>query len=119
VLERGRVGEVYNIGGGAERKNIDVVRNVCAMLDDLRPRTSGKHESLIAFVKDRPGHDRRYAMDASKIVRELDWTPTERFDTGLRKTIEWYLAHGDSVKHVTSGEYRSWIEQHYGGAHTA
>jgi dTDP-glucose 4,6-dehydratase len=119
VLERGRVGEVYNIGGGAERKNIDVVRNVCAMLDESRPPTAGKHESLIAFVKDRPGHDRRYAMDASKIVRELDWTPTERFDTGLRKTIEWYLAHGDSVKHVTSGEYRSWIEQHYGGAHTA
>jgi dTDP-glucose 4,6-dehydratase len=92
VLEKGRVGEVYNVGGGAERRNIDVVRALCAILDELKPGT-GKYESLIAFVEDRPGHDRRYAMDSAKIRRELGWRAKESFDSGLHKTIQWYLEH--------------------------
>jgi len=91
VLAKGRPGEVYNIGGGAERKNIELVRTLCALLDDARPRTGGSYASLIAFVKDRPGHDRRYAIDARKIQRELGWRPAESFESGLRKTVHWYL----------------------------
>ncbi|HJS77992.1 MAG TPA: dTDP-glucose 4,6-dehydratase [Burkholderiales bacterium] len=91
VLARGRPGEVYNIGGGAEMKNIDLVRMVCALLDDARPRTGGSYASLITFVKDRPGHDRRYAIDSRKIQRELGWQPAENFESGLRKTVRWYL----------------------------
>jgi dTDP-glucose 4,6-dehydratase len=91
VLERGRAGETYNIGGAAERANIDVVRTICALLDEAAPRTSGKYAELISFVKDRPGHDRRYAMDAAKIARELGWRPRETFDSGLEKTVRWYV----------------------------
>ncbi len=91
VLARGRPGEVYNIGGGAERKNIDLVRTLCALLDDARPRTGGSYASLITFVKDRPGHDRRYAIDSGKIQKELGWRPRESFESGLKKTVRWYL----------------------------
>jgi dTDP-glucose 4,6-dehydratase len=91
VLERGRPGEVYNIGGGAEMKNLDLVKLVCALLDDARPRTGGSYAAFISFVKDRPGHDRRYAIDSGKIRRELGWRPQESFESGLRKTVRWYL----------------------------
>jgi dTDP-glucose 4,6-dehydratase len=94
VLERGRVGETYNIGGGAEKANIDLVRVVCSLLDEASPRKSGRYAELITFVKDRPGHDRRYAMDSSKIARELGWRPRESFDSGLEKTVRWYLENG-------------------------
>jgi dTDP-glucose 4,6-dehydratase len=91
VLEKGRSGETYNIGGGCEKKNIDLVRSLCALLDEARPRKAGRHADLISMVKDRPGHDRRYAIDGSKIARELGWRPKESFETGLRKTVDWYL----------------------------
>src|SRR5688572_2474249 len=91
VLERGRAGQTYNIGGGAEQANINLVRTICALLDELSPRAAGRYADLISFVKDRPGHDRRYAIDSSKIARELGWRPRESFDSGLRKTVEWYL----------------------------
>ncbi len=91
VLERGRIGETYNIGGASEKQNLEVVRTICLLLDEARPRKAGRHEELIAFVKDRPGHDRRYAIDASKIARELGWRPQENFESGLAKTVRWYL----------------------------
>jgi len=115
ALAKGKLGEVYNVGGSSEQTNITVVEQVCAILDELRPRPSGKHESLIEFVKDRPGHDRRYAIDASKITRELGWKRTESFDSGLRKTVTWYLDNTDWVAAVTSGAYRHWIDTNYAG----
>ena len=113
VLERGRIGETYNIGGGNEFANIDTVRRVCALLDELQPDPAGPYERLIRLVADRPGHDRRYAIDTRKIERELGWRPTETFETGLRKTVQWYLAHADWVREVQSGSYRDWVAQNY------
>jgi len=112
VLERGAVGETYNIGGKAERRNLDVVRRLCEILDERLPG-SAPHEKLIRFVKDRPGHDRRYAIDSRKIERELGWTPRESFESGLAATVDWYLANGEWVKAVQSGEYQRWIERNY------
>lgn len=107
VLEAGTPGETYNVGGGNERRNIDVVRGLCALLDDLSPRAAiGSREALIRFVVDRPGHDLRYAIDASKIQRELGWSPRETFESGLRKTVEWYLANPTWTERVLSGAYR-------------
>jgi dTDP-glucose 4,6-dehydratase len=114
VLERGRVGETYNIGGNSERRNLDVVTTICDLVDEMRPDGKlGSRRSLITFVKDRPGHDRRYAIDASKISRELDWSPAERFESGLRRTVRWYLDHLDWVESVRTGAYLRWIEQNY------
>lgn len=113
ALAKGRLGETYNIGGSAERANIDVVKSICAILDQLRPAPA-PHASLITYVQDRPGHDRRYAIDAEKIRRELGWQPRQRFEAGLRATVEWYLANTDWVRGVTSGAYREWIETNYG-----
>ncbi len=116
VLEKGRMGEVYNIGGWNEKANLDIVHTVCALLDELRPRADGKsYREQIAFVTDRPGHDRRYAIDARKIERELDWKPAETFETGIRKTVQWYLDNQSWVDHVQSGAYRQWIEMNYAG----
>ena len=115
VLDAGRLGEVYNIGGWNEKPNIDIVNIVCGLLDELRPRANGeKYASQISYVKDRPGHDRRYAIDASKIERELGWKPAETFETGIRKTVAWYLANPDWVAHVQSGAYRDWTTKQYG-----
>ena len=114
VLEHGRVGQTYNIGGNSERKNIDVVTAVCDIVDELRPDPSqGPRRRLITFVKDRPGHDRRYAINASKLERELGWQPSERFETGLRHTIGWYLDNPQWVEDVRSGAYLHWMEQNY------
>ena len=114
VLEKGKVGETYNIGGWNEKANIDVVRQICSILDELRPRNDGKsYAEQITFVKDRPGHDRRYAIDASKIERELGWKPVETFETGIRKTVQWYLDNTEWVEGVVSGSYRQWIDQQY------
>ncbi len=116
VLEAGRVGETYNIGGWNEKPNLEIVRTVCALLDELRPRADGRaYAQQIAFVADRPGHDRRYAIDARKIERELGWRPAETFETGIRKTVQWYLDHPGWVANVQSGAYRDWIGRHYGG----
>ena len=114
VLARGLPGQTYNIGGRNEMQNIAVVRATCALLDELRPCSQGSYARQIAFVPDRPGHDRRYAIDSSKIERELGWAPAESFASGLRKTVEWYLAAQDWVRHVTSGQYRAWIDLQYG-----
>ena len=114
VLKRGRVGETYNIGGGSEKTNIDIVETVCAILDEVRPNDPVvPHRKLITYVKDRPGHDRRYAIDARKIERELDWRPRETFETGIRKTVLWYLKNEQWRRDVTSGAYREWTEAHY------
>ncbi len=115
VLANGRVGETYNIGGHNEKANLDVVRTICALLDSRAPRADGKsYAEQITFVTDRPGHDHRYAIDAGKIGRELGWKPQETFETGIAKTINWYLAHDHWVEGVTSGTYRQWMVQHYG-----
>lgn len=115
VLAKGRLGETYNIGGRNERTNLEVVHTICRLLDELSPRKDGrKYAEQISFVKDRPGHDQRYAIDATKLETELGWRARESFDTGIRKTVEWYLANPDWVKSVVSGEYRQWIEKQYG-----
>lgn len=115
VLQDGRLGQTYNIGGWNEKSNIEVVRTLCALLDEWQPRPDGQtYASQMIFVKDRPGHDRRYAIDARKLERELGWRPLETFETGLRKTVQWYLSHADWVEEVTSGSYRAWIGQNYG-----
>jgi dTDP-glucose 4,6-dehydratase len=116
VLEAGRVGEVYNIGGCNEKPNIEIVHAVCALLDELRPRIDGKsYREQIAYVTDRPGHDRRYAIDAGKIDHELGWKPAETFETGIRKTVQWYLDNQSWVSNVQSGAYRTWVEKNYQG----
>jgi dTDP-glucose 4,6-dehydratase len=115
VLSQGTPGEVYNIGGNSEKTNLTVVRTVCAILDELAPRADGQpYDGLIAFVSDRPGHDRRYAIDPSKIHRQLGWSPAETFESGIRKTVQWYLDNARWVDNVTSGAYQNWIETHYG-----
>ncbi|WP_326534116.1 dTDP-glucose 4,6-dehydratase [Pseudorhodoferax sp.] len=115
VLEAGRLGETYNVGGWNEKPNLDIVHTVCALLDEKRPRADGKsYVAQIAYVTDRPGHDRRYAIDARKIERELGWKPAETFDTGIRKTVDWYLNHADWVARVQSGAYREWVSTNYG-----
>lgn len=114
VVTEGEVGETYNIGGHNEKQNIEVVYTLCALLDELRPDSAHRpHASLITYVQDRPGHDQRYAIDASKIQRELGWTPQETFETGIRKTVEWYLGNTEWVAHVKSGSYQQWIDQNY------
>ncbi|AKU14069.1 dTDP-D-glucose 4, 6-dehydratase [Azoarcus sp. CIB] len=114
VLARGRLGETYNVGGWNEKPNLEIVHTVCALLDELRPDPAGPHARLITYVADRPGHDRRYAIDARKIERELGWRPAETFETGIRKTIAWYLANQDWVADVQSGAYREWVARNYG-----
>jgi dTDP-glucose 4,6-dehydratase len=113
VLAGGRVAETYNVGGWNEKPNIEIVKTVCALLDELRPHADGSYTRLISYVKDRPGHDRRYAVDARKIERELGWRPAETFETGIRKTVQWYLANADWVAEVQSGAYRDWVDANY------
>jgi len=113
VLQRGRPGETYNIGGWNEKPNIEIVETICDLVDELASRRQSPRRDLIRFVNDRPGHDRRYAMDARKIERELGWKPKETFETGIRKTVSWYLQNDDWVRGVTSGSYRQWIATHY------
>lgn len=112
VLERGKLGETYNIGGWNEKTNLEVVQSICAILDDLHPQ-GAPHRKLITYVADRPGHDKRYAIDANKIARDLGWKPQENFESGLRKTVEWYLHNADWVRGVTSGEYQQWVQKNY------
>ena len=113
VLARGTPGEVYNVGGWNEKTNLAIVHTICALLDELRPATEGSYTRLITYVTDRPGHDRRYAIDARKIERELGWRPAETFETGIRKTVRWYLDNADWVQHVQSGSYRDWVATNY------
>ena len=114
VLENGQVGETYNVGGWNEKTNLDVVKTLCKILDQEQPRTDGRsYNEQITFVKDRPGHDRRYAIDASKLELELGWKPAETFETGIRKTVRWYLHNSEWVSNVTSGNYRQWVAAQY------
>jgi dTDP-glucose 4,6-dehydratase len=113
VLAKGRVGETYNVGGWNEKPNREIVHTICDLLDELRPSAEGSYRRLITFVKDRPGHDRRYAIDARKIERELGWRPAETFETGIRKTVQWYLDNPQWVADVQSGSYRDWVEANY------
>ena len=117
VLQAGRLGETYNVGGWNEKPNLEIVHTVCALLDELRPRADGRpYREQITYVKDRPGHDRRYAIDARKLERELGWKPAETFETGIRKTVQWYLDHPDWVAHVQTGAYREWVSRQYDGS---
>jgi len=114
VLNKGKIGETYNIGGWNEKTNLEVVETLCRILDELKPKADGsKYENQITYIKDRPGHDRRYAIDASKLELALDWKPKETFETGLRKTVFWYLENETWANHVVSGEYRNWVQKHY------
>ncbi len=114
VLEAGRLGDIYNVGGWNEKANLDIVHTVCALLDELRPRADGKpYQDQITYVTDRPGHDRRYAIDARKLERELGWKPAETFESGIRKTVQWYLDNPEWVAHVQSGAYRDWVQKQY------
>jgi dTDP-glucose 4,6-dehydratase len=114
VLKKGKIGETYNVGGWNEKTNLEVVKNLCTVLDELKPKSDGKsYSDQITFVKDRPGHDRRYAIDASKLERELGWRPQETFETGLRKTVLWYLEHDTWLNNVVSGEYQHWVQKQY------
>ena len=114
VLKQGHIGETYNVGGWNEKTNLEVVETLCAILDELKPKSDGKsYADQITFVKGRPGHDRRYAIDASKLERDLGWRPQETFETGLRKTVIWYLENETWVNHVVSGEYQQWVEKQY------
>lgn len=116
VLEAGKAGEVYNVGGWNEKPNLEIVNRVCALLDELRPRADGKpYAEQITYVADRPGHDRRYAIDARKLERELGWKPDETFESGIRKTVAWYLDNQEWVQNVQSGSYRDWVEKNYAG----
>jgi dTDP-glucose 4,6-dehydratase len=114
VLKQGKISDTYNVGGWNEKTNLEVIKTLCSILDELKPKADGsKYENQITYVKDRPGHDRRYAIDASKLERELGWRPQETFETGLRKTVLWYLENETWVKHVVSGEYQLWVEKQY------
>lgn len=114
VLEAGQLGETYNVGGWNEKTNIDVVNTILSILDELKPRADGKsYREQITYVKDRPGHDRRYAIDARKLERELGWKPAETFETGIRKTVQWYLENPQWIENVTSGAYRDWVAKQY------
>jgi len=115
VLEAGRLGETYNIGGWNEMANLDVVGTLCDLLDELSPKEAGSYRDQIVHVKDRPGHDRRYAIDARKIERELGWKPSETFETGIRRTVEWYIQNDAWVRTVQSGEYLGWLDTNYAG----
>ena len=114
VLQNGRPGETYNVGGWNEMPNIEIVKTLCALLDEMRPDRAGSYTRLLTYVEDRPGHDRRYAIDASKIYQELGWKPKETFDTGIRKTVRWYLDNWPWVENVASGDYRKWMDTNYG-----
>jgi hypothetical protein len=115
ILEKGTLGETYNIGGWNEITNLIVVQTLCSILDELTPRSDGKsYSSQMTYVTDRPGHDRRYAIDASKIEREFGWRPAETFESGIRKTVEWYISNQDWVENVTSGVYKDWVNKQYG-----
>ena len=114
VLKQGKISDTYNVGGWNEKTNLEVIKTLCSILDELKPKADGsKYENQITYVKDRPGHDQRYAIDASKLERELGWRPQETFETGLRKTVMWYLEHETWVNHVVSGEYQHWVEKQY------
>ena len=115
VLQAGRLGEVYNVGGWNEKPNIEIVQTICRLLDEMRPKAQGSYASQITYVTDRPGHDRRYAIDARKLEAELGWKPAETFETGIRKTVAWYLNNPEWVQHVQSGAYREWVNQNYAG----